>query len=432
MRSASHRSYLEVSPARLDQAVQATILRALPNVALFVVVYYSLISIAHQVILPRPTSIWMSAIAALSALLGLGLFLFLRRRILHPDWAKPIALGIAGIGSLNIYVHLYLTSDPLQTTNIMVALILFGVLVPSARALNITLALMLLIWLALPWLPPPLWLNATASLAQTPLAIWVHLGFGMAFAVAASLLCHHLLYRALRQTEELRIQSDALLLNILPALIAERLKHGEEVIADDFNEVSVLFADIVDFTPISAGLTPRQIVLLLNQIFSTIDELVARFGLEKIKTIGDAYMVVGGLPSPRPDHLAAVADMALALQQAVHDFHLPNGEPVHIRIGIHSGSVVAGVIGFSKFSYDLWGDTVNLASRMESHGVRQQIQVSEAVYEGLKDRYRFQARGLVQIKGKGELPTYFLMEKIPGVQDSGFAGVPVPDLQSTG
>jgi class 3 adenylate cyclase len=204
-------------------------------------------------------------------------------------------------------------------------------------------------------------------------------------------------------------RSERLLLNVLPAPIAARLKHGEGVIADAFPAVTVLFADIVDFTGHSQRSSPQQVVQTLDDLFSAFDRLATRYGLEKIKTIGDAYMVAGGLPEPRPDHAQAVAEMALAIRDEVARRRDPDGEPLAVRIGIDSGPVVAGVIGRSRFAYDLWGDTVNTASRMESHGIPGCIQTTARTYQRLRDGYRFQKRGPIQVKGKGELVTYFLL-----------------------
>jgi class 3 adenylate cyclase len=208
-------------------------------------------------------------------------------------------------------------------------------------------------------------------------------------------------------------RSERLLLNVLPGPIADRLKQGEEVIADDFPEVTVLFADLVDFTRRSRETTPERVVQVLDDLFSALDTLAERYQLEKIKTVGDAYMVVGGLPEPRPDHAQAVADMALAVREEVARHLDPAGEPLAVRIGIDTGPVVAGVIGRRKFSYDLWGDTVNTASRMESRGVAGCIQVTERTYRRLRDRYRFERRGPVQVKGKGRLVTWFLVARGP-------------------
>jgi adenylate cyclase len=213
---------------------------------------------------------------------------------------------------------------------------------------------------------------------------------------------------ALRQQQE---QTERLLLNILPETIANRLKKQPGNIAENFSDVSVLFADIVGFTQISSMLSAIQLVNLLNQIFSAFDRLSDFYGLEKIKTIGDAYMVVGGLPKRRRDHAHAIACMALDMQNAIKIFNNDNHLNFNIRIGIHSGAVVAGVIGIKKFAYDLWGDTVNLASRMESHGLVGKIQVSEDTYNLLRDRFTFVERGEIEVKGKGRMRTYLLIGK---------------------
>lgn len=172
--------------------------------------------------------------------------------------------------------------------------------------------------------------------------------------------------------------------------------------------MKVMFADIVGFTEISARRSPTELVELLNLIFSKFDQLSELHGLEKIKTIGDAYMVVGGLPVPHSDHAEAIAEMALDMQRGLSEFNTETGEALQIRIGINSGPVVAGVIGTKKFIYDLWGDTVNTASRMESHGIPGTIQLAASTYELLRDKYQFTARGPINIKGKGEMTTYLL------------------------
>ncbi|MBD2296551.1 adenylate/guanylate cyclase domain-containing protein [Anabaena sphaerica FACHB-251] len=204
-------------------------------------------------------------------------------------------------------------------------------------------------------------------------------------------------------------KSERLLLNILPAEIAQQLKQEQSPIANRFDEVTILFADLVNFTGLAAQISPIELVNSLNQIFSSFDRLAEFYGLEKIKTIGDAYMVVGGLPTPRSDHAIAVAQMALDMQQSISQFKTATGQSFQLRIGINTGSVVAGVIGLKKFSYDLWGDAVNLASRMESHGVVGKIQVSETTYLHLKDEYELEKRGEIQVKGRGEVTTYFLI-----------------------
>jgi len=203
-------------------------------------------------------------------------------------------------------------------------------------------------------------------------------------------------------------KSEQLLLNILPEPIAEQLKEGQSSIAEGFSEATVLFADLVNFTKLAEKIPPSQLIKLLNEVFSRFDQLTEKHGLEKIKTIGDAYMVVGGLPMPRMDHAEAIAEMALDMLGEITMFSLERGYDCDIRIGINSGPVIAGVIGTKKFIYDLWGDTVNVASRMESHSLPGEIQVTASTYERLKHRYTFQSRGLIHVKGKGEMKAYFL------------------------
>ncbi|MDQ2809315.1 MAG: HAMP domain-containing protein [Chloroflexota bacterium] len=213
-----------------------------------------------------------------------------------------------------------------------------------------------------------------------------------------------------------RTRAERLLHMILPAPIVARLAQNQRPIADRFPAVTVLFADIVNFTALSSTLTPEATVAWLDSLFSAFDRLAAVHGVEKIKTIGDAYMAVAGLPQPRDDHAAGMADFALALQYEIARHPAPNGEPVQLRIGLHSGAVVAGVIGTDKFIYDLWGDVVNTASRMESHGVGGQIQITEATQAHLPPAYRLEARGRIAVKGKGEMSTFWLRERmLPGL-----------------
>ncbi|MCU7836634.1 MAG: adenylate/guanylate cyclase domain-containing protein [gamma proteobacterium symbiont of Taylorina sp.] len=207
-------------------------------------------------------------------------------------------------------------------------------------------------------------------------------------------------------------RSESLLQNILPKVIINRLKEGEKTIADRYDGITVVFADIVGFTVLSNVLSPKELVSKLNHIFSIFDKLVDRYELEKIKTIGDAYMAASGLPEARDDHAAIAADFALHLQDEMNNLDDNLGKIFKIRIGIHSGEAVAGIIGTRKFSYDVWGDTVNTASRMESHGISGEIQVSQSTYHLLKKTYIFEERGMLEIKGKGQMHTYLLKEKI--------------------
>ncbi len=220
--------------------------------------------------------------------------------------------------------------------------------------------------------------------------------------------------RAEQEIEAERARSETLLLNVLPAVIAARLKAGEATIADHFPEVTVLFADIAGFTPLSARISTAELIALLNEVFSAFDHLAEKHGLEKIKTIGDAYLVVGGLPEPRADSAQVMAAMALDMRTVLAQSKAGQ-EGLQVRIGMHTGPVVAGVIGVKKFAYDLWGDTVNTASRLESHGEPGRIHISEATRALLGPRFVVVERGLIHLKGKGEMRTWFL----EGVDDGG-------------
>ncbi|BBX14847.1 MAG: adenylate/guanylate cyclase domain-containing protein [Mycolicibacter algericus] len=209
-------------------------------------------------------------------------------------------------------------------------------------------------------------------------------------------------------------RSEALLANILPTAVADRLKNpAVDVIADSYPDASVLFADIADFTRRASQTDPGQLVEFLNEIYTGLDRLVDRHGLEKIKTSGDSYMVVSGVPDPRPDHLHALAQLALDIAGTIAELRDPLGRPVSLRIGLAAGPVVAGVVGNRRFFYDVWGDAVNLASRMESTGVPNRIQVPQDVYERLTSEFVFEERGDVDVKGKGVMHTWFLVGARP-------------------
>lgn len=223
----------------------------------------------------------------------------------------------------------------------------------------------------------------------------------------------------LEQLEVEQAKSERLLLNILPKAIAEQLKKDEGIIAESFAEVSVLFADMVNFTDLSARISAAETVHLLNEVFSRFDNLAERHHLEKIKTIGDAYMVVAGVPVAMENHAEALAEMALDMHTEMIEYAAQSPHAPQIRIGISSGPVIAGIIGRKKFIYDLWGDTVNMASRMESHGVVDAIQVTEGTYERISDKYDLESRGMIQVKGRGEMMTYLLKGRKPCLSASG-------------
>ena len=233
-----------------------------------------------------------------------------------------------------------------------------------------------------------------AGIATTVFGVTAFIFAGMAYFV--------------RQRDRLQRESDDLLHNILPDEIARRLKTDTAMIADDYEAVSILFADVVDFTPMSSKMTPAELVGLLNSLFTTFDTFVDQLGLEKIKTVGDAYMVASGVPEARSDHAHAIAELALLIRDHTAE-KMINGHRLNLRIGINSGSVVAGVVGTDKFAYDLWGDTVNTASRMESGGIPGAIQVTGATEALIRDGFLCEPRGVVSVKGKGDMNTYLLI-----------------------
>lgn len=206
-------------------------------------------------------------------------------------------------------------------------------------------------------------------------------------------------------------KSNTLLLNVLPEEIAEILKETDQTIAHHFEEASVIFADLVGFTPLTELITPEEMIDLLNEIFSHFDNLVDKLGLEKIRTIGDNYMVVSGVPKPRKDHAQAAAQLALEMMEYAKRIPIQNGRQIEFRIGINSGPLIAGVIGKKKFHFDVWGDTVNTASRMESQGIAGRIQVTENTYQLLKDEFNLEPRGGIDVKGKGKMETWLLMDR---------------------
>lgn len=254
------------------------------------------------------------------------------------------------------------------------------------------------------------------NLSPSTITIFFVMNIGVVSAIAVVLLYYFVnqkdaLFGLLQEEQR---KSENLLLNILPKDIAAILKNDNRTIADHYDGASILFADLVGFTPLSAELPPAEMVELLNQIFSHFDMLVEKYGVEKIRTIGDSYMVASGVPRPRPDHAQALAHMALDMVAYCDQQLAQRRRPLEFRIGINSGPVVAGVIGRKKFIYDLWGDAVNTASRMESHGQAGKIQITRATYEILKDEFECEYRGVMQVKGKGAMETWFLVGKRAG------------------
>ncbi len=266
-----------------------------------------------------------------------------------------------------------------------------------------------------------------ADVMDLPQHVPEMIDMAISVSVMATLLYFVRLYLSLTRLAEDRLavehaRSERLLLNILPKSISSRLKDDDKAIADGFAEVTVLFADLCGFTELSQRLTPEALVSMLNHVFSAFDDLAAELGLEKIKTIGDCYMVAAGLPVARPDHAEAAARMALGIRTALSRINQEAGYGLRLRIGLHTGPVIAGVIGKRKFIYDLWGDTVNTASRMESSGIEQEIQVSRQVYDKLVGKFELEPRGLIKVKGKGELETFMLRRELPTLAPEVTAG----------
>ncbi len=250
----------------------------------------------------------------------------------------------------------------------------------------------------------PEWVEPVAEAGPTSVSSM------MATLIGLSVFSYAGMAYFVRQRDRFQKESDDLLHNILPDEIATRLKTDQSMIADDFEEASVLFADVVGFTPMSAKMAAPELVGLLNELFTSLDDIVQELGLEKIKTVGDEYMAAAGVPRPRPDHAHAIAELALRIRDHCAD-HRFSGHDLSLRIGIHSGPVVAGIVGTHKFAYDMWGDTVNTASRMESHGVPGSIQISRATYDIIRDDYSCERRGTVDVKGMGQTETFFLLER---------------------
>jgi adenylate cyclase len=249
-------------------------------------------------------------------------------------------------------------------------------------------------------------LGPAVPVGLSRLLFGLNFGFGLTYMILNSFYFMYLLGIA-------RKQADDLLLNILPAAVAKRLKEGEETIADRYESASIMFIDIVKFTPLSAAATPVQVIGMLSELFSKFDGLVEKHHAEKIETVGDTYMIATGLPVPRKDHAQVAASLALDIQSYLRSGVFFNGKKIDCRIGINSGPLMAGVIGRKRISYHLWGDTVNTASRMESHGEPGQIQISKSTYELIKDGFVCEPRGTIEVKGKGQMKTFWLKGRAP-------------------
>ena len=344
---------------------------------------------------------WVAGIRAFTVVLFIPLLMALQWKPRRFSLWVQLTLGIILLTSIPLAALLggpvASAIDPIFGVAIVVLiLILFGVRVAVwwfvAFVATVALAL------AVPNLVDPLYVVETPE-AEIALNI-VLLGFVMLLAMIYFV----------RQRDRFQQESDDLLHNILPDEIATRLKSDDTLIADDYESASVLFADMVGFTPMSATMTPPQLIKLLNDVFATFDGFVEELGLEKIRTVGDEYMVAAGVPQARPDHAHAIAELALRIRDHTETTRF-DGHDIKFRIGINSGPLVAGVVGTHKFSYDLWGDVVNVASRMESEGIPGSIQVTEMTYELIRDRFVCEPRGVISVKGKGDMNTYLLVSR---------------------
>ena len=345
--------------------------------------------------------VWIDPPAALISLILLGL---LWRK---PAWFVGIVSVILFIGLVEILAGTIVSGGLVPSEMVIlwgVVIVLGALITLSVRAAFlwfVAYAVTLVLAVVLPERISPLEMEegSPAGIAFTIMAVTSFVFAGMAYFV--------------RQRDRFQKESDDLLHNILPDQIATRLKSDRTMIADDHESASVLFADVVDFTPMSAAMTPPELVGLLNTVFTIFDGFVAELGLEKIKTVGDAYMVAAGVPRGRPDHAHAIAVLAIRMRDHT-ERHAFDGHAIHLRIGINSGPVVAGIVGTHKFAYDLWGDVVNTASRMESGGIPGSIQVTPATYELIRDDFACEPRGVVSVKGKGDMHTYILVSRAHG------------------
>ncbi len=336
-----------------------------------------------------------------AALIGVIGLVVLR---LKPDWF----VGIANAALFFLLVE------------VLAATVILGGLVPSEMVVLFGLLVVLGALIVLSVRAAFWWFLAfvfTVVLAVVlpewiePLHVVEGSGSGIAFTlVGVTAFVFAAMAYFVRQRDRFQTESDDLLHNILPDEIARRLKSDKTMIADDYESASVLFADVVNFTPMSAAMSPPELVGLLNEVFTTFDAFVGELGLEKIKTVGDAYMVAAGVPQRRSDHAHAIAELALRIRDHTENNQF-DGRDIRLRIGINSGPVVAGIVGTHKFAYDLWGDAVNTASRMESEGIAGSIQVTPATHELIRDKFLCEPRGVVSVKGKGDMNTYLLVSK---------------------
>ena len=334
------------------------------------------------------------------------LFNHKRRYLLAPTWALGWVMGVnvAGTFIVGRDAGVQLTLPVFVFIPYLIYMRRYnGVAVAAAIIATVVTGLTFALMPTAPVIGPPLDPQRAGAVVTTAaITLCVILG-------VLSLLSRLATQSAEEFAEQEQERADHLLLNVLPASIAEQLKRSTQTIAERASDVTVLFADIVGFTPLSQSIPPEEVLWILDRVFSAFDVLTEKHGLEKIKTIGDAYMVAGGVPEACTGHAEAVAAMALEMLEVVRGLDLSGHGPLQLRIGLHTGPVVAGVIGQRKFSYDLWGDTVNTASRLESHGTAGRVHVAASTRERLAHRFEFELRGTIVVKGKGEMETYYLI-----------------------
>lgn len=334
------------------------------------------------------------------------LFNYKGKRVLASAWFSGAAI---------IFVTFYAICFTLESFNFvflsMIIFLQFFLFSAAEKKMIITFAIISTVSFATAILWPEIYTQPLLSLPKGLLTAqrWNSIIGIPLLSIVFGVYAFSTIHKAEQEVEREKEKSDLLLLNILPATIAERFKNDQSFMAESYSSVSVLFADIVGFTGFSEKIPPGTLVMFLNKVFSKFDELTETLGLEKIKTIGDAYMVAGGVPVPADDHVSRVCLMALQIQEWVREMKTPAGEMLKMRVGISVGPITAGVIGVKKFIYDLWGDTVNTASRMESYAEGDTIHITEEVYQLIKDQFICKKRGTIEVKGKGFMTTYFLL-----------------------
>jgi class 3 adenylate cyclase len=391
---------------RLDTNLRLTRISR-PGTVLAILVYLSFWLLDIFALPQNFLPIWLIRFVGIFIMAGLLLFTY---STYYPRFVTQVFLAASLVVNLSVIATILFTLPGEVVFNLYFITLFFVILGAPLLGLPFRYEIIVCLATLVAFLAMESWLLDLAdSPSLTVMVVNVFFLFGAsaigifgAYLVELSNRTDFLLRISIQQEQAL---TESLLLNILPASVATRLKRGESV-ADYFQSASVMFADIVNFTPLSARLTPSKLIELLNQVFSYFDSLVEKYNLEKIKTIGDCYMVTAGVPEPRLDHAHVLASMALEIQQYVLENRFMEEFQITFRIGIHSGPLVAGVIGRKKFIYDLWGDTVNTASRMESHGFEGGIQISRATYELIKDEFFCQSKGMIQVKGKGEMEVW--------------------------